>query len=313
MDISGFIRKFSKLNVDRSKGSAAPHKAILLLSVIQLIENKEIQENKIYITPELVAVFKDNWHNYVRSDKFNPNFSLPFYHLKTERFWYLKTLPGKEILLTSSHSIKSFLALKSVVDYAYFDETLYELLTDQKYRDILKQTLLTHYLGGQEIDYNRYNLFSKVENEILHESPSEYQKEISISDEEDIFVRGGVFKKVVPKVYNYTCCISGSQIIATRDIQMIDACHIVPFSESHDDTIKNGLSLSPNFHRAFDRFLITIDNNFRVIVSENFTESGNFSIRAFHGKIIHLPADREYYPSVDNLKWHFDKFAQFHG
>ena len=60
------------------------------------------------------------------------------------------------------------------------------------------------------------------------------------------------------------------KIVATRDVQMIDACHIVPFSERHDDTIRNGLSLSPNFHRAFDRFLITIDKDFRVLTTSPF-------------------------------------------
>ncbi|WP_201288840.1 HNH endonuclease signature motif containing protein [Polaribacter septentrionalilitoris] len=40
---------------------------------------------------------------------------------------------------------------------------------------------------------------------------------------------------------------------------MIDACHIVPFSISNDDTIPIGISLSPNLYRAFDRGLITIN------------------------------------------------------
>ena len=151
-----------------------------------------------------------------------------------------------------------------------------------------------------------------MERQILHESPVEYKREIAASDEEEIFVRSGVFKKVIPRVYNYTCCISGMKIIATRDIQMIDACHIVPFAESHDDTIKNGISLSPNFHRAFDRFLITINNRYEIIVSEHFTESASYSIRAFHGRKIYLPDDLQYQPSVDNLNWHFERFMLLH-
>lgn len=30
--------------------------------------------------------------------------------------------------------------------------------------------------------------------------------------------------------------------------QLVDACHIVPFAISKDDTINNGISLSPNLH-----------------------------------------------------------------
>ena len=312
MDIIAFTRKLTKLKVDRTKGAPAPHKAVLLLSLIQSIECGDIQENKVYIVPELVARFKDNWHLLVKNEKFNPNFSLPFFHLKNDGFWFLRTEPGKEILLTSSNSIRSFASLKSAVAYAYFDEEVYLLLLSVQNRVLIEQVLLATYFNGQQIGDMEYNLFRDVERQILQESPVEYKKEIAASDEEEIFVRSGVFKKVVPRVYNYSCCISGMKIIATRDIQMIDACHIVPFAESHDDTIKNGISLSPNFHRAFDRFLITINSRYEIVVSEHFTESASYSIRAFHGRKIILPDDLQYHPSADNLNWHFEQFMQLH-
>ncbi len=312
MDISKAIKLFTSLRAARLKGSVAPHKAILLLSVIQSIEEGEITENKIFITPELVARFKGNWHSLVHGDKFKDNFSLPFYHLKSEGFWHLTTERGKEILLTASNSIKSFSALKNAVAFASFDGTLYNLLREQNNRAILKSALLTTFLGGQLLPNKEYSLFHEFESQILHEPASVYKSEVAASDEEEIFVRGGVFKKVVPRVYNHTCCVSGMKVIATRDIQMIDACHIVPFSESHDDTIKNGISLSPNFHRAFDRFLITINLNYEVVVSDDFIESGIHSFRAFHGKKIYLPNDANYHPSRENLSWHYEQFSRRH-
>jgi putative restriction endonuclease len=310
MSISFFLKKLSKLRVDLTKGAPAPHKAVLLLSVIQGMEDGEIRENKIIITPELVARFKDNWSMLVHSDQFSPNFSLPFYHLKSGGFWHLHTHPGMEVLLTSSGSIKSFSGLKSAVAYASLDEGVYELLLNRVNRELAIQTLLITYLGGQQLKRSGYDLFRNVENQILNEPASEYQSGIAAADEEEIFVRGGVFKKVVPRVYNYTCCISGMKIVATRDVQMIDACHIVPFSESHDDTIGNGLSLSPNFHRAFDRFLITIDRDFRVVVSPHFSEAGGHSLRAFEGKQIYLPEEIRYRPSGENLGWHYERFLR---
>jgi putative restriction endonuclease len=313
MEIASFIKKLPKLKVDRSKGAPAPHKAILLLSVIQSIAYNDISENKIFITAELVAKFKDNWHALVTNEKFNPNFSLPFYHLKSDGFWYLKTLPGKEILLTSSNSIKSFAGLRNAVAYAYFDDEVYSLLTNPHNREIAGQILLATYFNGRPVKGKEYNMMHDVERQILHESPSRYSSAVMAVDDEEIFVRSGVFKKVVPKIYNYTCCVSGMKITATRDVQMIDACHIVPFAESHDDTISNGISLSPNFHRAFDRFLITINPRFEVVVSEHFTESGSHSIRPFHGRQILLPHEEKYHPSADNLRWHFERFKRFHG
>ena len=311
-DISAYVKILSNLKVDRSKGAPAPHKAILLLSVFQLIDAGFITNNRIFITAELVSRFKDNWHHLVQSEKFNPNFSLPFYHLHNDRghIWNLKTLPGRELLLTSSNSIKSFDALKNCIEYAFFDEDFFRLVSNPIYRKVLTTTLLDTYLQGQRFLYYGENSIDRIEGQILNESTVEYRQTIEKTDEEDLFVRGAVFKKVIPKQYNYTCCISGMKIISTREVQMIDACHIIPFSESHDDTIKNGISLSPNLHRAFDRYLVTINKQFEVVVSPDFMESGGFPIKAFHGKKIHLPREIRFYPSIDNLNWHNERFYQ---
>lgn len=308
MDLfSTYVRKFSKLRVDRSKGDPAPHKAILLLSIIDCIQQNEITENKVYISPELVAQFKDNWHRLVFNPKFTSNFALPFYHLKSEGFWFLRTKLGREILLTSSHSIKSFAQLKEVVDHAYFSEDLFQFLSNQHTRNILKHALLTAYFPNASFytDSDSSGVINEVISQILNEAPAAYKLKADSFDEEEVFIRGGVFKKVVPRVYNFSCSISGMRLIANREIQMIDACHIIPFSQSHDDTISNGISLCPNLHRAFDRGLITIDEDYRVVTSNDFSESDtDYSIRAYHGKKILLPNEPHYYPSLNNLEWH---------
>ena len=86
---------------------------------------------------------------------------------------------------------------------------------------------------------------------------------------------------------------------------MIDACHIVPFAESYNDTIENGISLCPNLHRAFDRGLLTINENYEVIISDSFSESHNeYSLRQYAGTTILLPAEKKYHPLTDNLTWH---------
>lgn len=87
---------------------------------------------------------------------------------------------------------------------------------------------------------------------------------------------------------------------------MIDACHIRQFSETQDDTIKNGFALCPNLHRAFDRGLIAVSDEYKVLVSNKFEENraSIYSIKQFAGKRILLPADRRYYPAIENFRWH---------
>lgn len=305
VSINTFIKAFSKLNRATKNGIKAPHKPILLISVIQSIACGEIKENKIEITPQLVARFKDNWNWLVKESYFKPNFALPFYHLTSDKFWFLQTYTGKEILLTSSLSIRSFLQLKEAVAYAFLDDSLYILLMQPESRDILYQFLLKSYFNTSRPFTMQEGIFEEVANQILHDSPGKYQNIVEKADEEEIFIRSGVFKRVVPQVYNYTCCISGMRIISGYDIQMVDACHIVPFAVSHNDTIANGIALSPNLHRAFDRGLVSISKEYRVVVSKAFTErSTDGSIKTFEGKLIILPEGNRYYPSMENLEWH---------
>lgn len=95
------------------------------------------------------------------------------------------------------------------------------------------------------------------------------------------------------------------KIDATINVSIIDACHIIPFSESYDDTITNGIALCPNLHRAFDRGLIGTNESYRIVVSNVFTEDSTaYSIRFFDGKAIKLPNLKCYNPKKENLEWH---------
>ncbi|RYG10365.1 MAG: HNH endonuclease, partial [Chitinophagaceae bacterium] len=123
--LSTYVRKLSQLKRASVKGAKAPHKPILLLSIIEGITKGEINCNEIKISADLVATFKDYWSQLVKDNRFSENFSLPFFHLQSEGFWHLRTLPGREVLLTTSHSIKSFSHLKEVIAFAYLDETLF--------------------------------------------------------------------------------------------------------------------------------------------------------------------------------------------
>ena len=63
--------------------------------------------------------------------------------------------------------------------------------------------------------------------------------------------------------------------------------------------------MCPNLHRAFDRGLIAIDNNYKVVVSTTFKEEeSNYSIHGFEGKEILLPRLKDYFPLKENFSWH---------
>jgi len=210
--------------------------------------------------------------------------------------------------------MKSFSSLNAAVDCAVISDDLYLLMKDERNNRILQHFLLDEFFPATKSNFinsesGQLNLFNLLEEKILHEDAAEYkieiQKLMQQNDEEEIFLRGSIFKREIPKIYNYTCCISGMKISATSSVSMVDACHIIPFSHSFDDTINNGIALCPNLHRAFDRGLIAISNDYKVRVSGIFhEETCNYSIKSFDGQRILLPNDKNFFPFSKNLDWH---------
>ena len=310
--LNKYLHAFKKLHIDRSHGNA-PHKPILLLSVLQSFQNNQILDQRIYLTPELVGLFKTNWSLLVTTQH-DCRISYPFYYLKSDKFWRLVPKSGFENINQMGSIMKSFSTLNAAVDFALIPDDLYQLMKDERNNRILQHLLLDEYFPDTKSNFinseaGQYNLFNLLEEKILHEDAAEYKTEIQQllrqNDEEEIFIRGSIFKREIPRIYNYTCCVSGMKTSATSAVSMVDACHIIPFSHSFDDTITNGIALCPNLHRAFDRGLIAIDSDYRVRVSGIFhEEASNYCIKYFDGKRILLPSDRNFFPFAGNFDWH---------
>lgn len=80
-------------------------------------------------------------------------------------------------------------------------------------------------------------------------------------------LRDASFKLRVLTAYGFECAFCGIQL------KLVDAAHIVPVShpDSSDDT-SNGISLCALHHRAFDKSLVTFDEEYRVISSRRELE-----------------------------------------
>ncbi len=316
--LTTYLQAFKKLKRGTTKYGKAPHKPMLLLSVLQGFQNKLITQNRITITPELIFLFKTNWSNLVNTQHVC-TFALPFFHLKGEKFWHLVPKPGFEAVLNIKESMSSLTELNAAVLCAVLDEDLYSLMKEEQSNLILQQFLIDEFFADTKTKYRnpgsaQQTMFDDLEGKILHEPAAAYRAEIKKlieeKNEEEIFIRGSLFKREIPKIYNNTCCISGMKIDAVINVSMIDACHIVPFAESYDDTITNGIALCPNLHRAFDRGLISIDDDYRVVISNKFKEeTSNYGIGIFAGKQINLPANPKFYPSLENFGRHRGRFG----
>ncbi|MBX0292601.1 HNH endonuclease [Hymenobacter sp. HSC-4F20] len=309
---NSYLHRFTHLRVARSRQHGeAPYKPALLLAVLDGIEDGSIQDNRIYITPELLAAFRSLCHDLSTSALFRANdFSLPFYHLTGDGFWHLRTLPGMEMVLTASRSVKSLRSLRETVEYATLDAELWVLLQEPVAREELRQALLRRYFPQTRFRYQPRagtEVVQQLRRQMLEEPAATYAPPAAATDELDAAVRSGLFKRVVLETYDHTCAISGLKLVSTNTAALnplLDACHIVPWALTHDDTIGNGLALCPNLHRAFDRHLFWIDEQYTVRCSTGFAEAAGsaYGIRQFEGQRLQLPTERAWWPRPENLR-----------
>jgi len=311
-----YVHCFTHLKRDNKNGGA-PHKPILLLSLIGLFRKGIYFSNEIPISPELVSSFKSNWNRLVKTNH-HPIFALPFYHMNSESFWDLIPNQGCEKWIESKASMRSFSNLISAVKTAVIDYELSILLSKPENRDILVIAILERYFPQSKLNFNSNEYDDLPSGMVLLQSSEEYKRKITelknVLDEnafqEEVFIRSGIFKREIPKIYDNTCAISGMRVDAIGNVSMVDACHIVPFSEAYDDTLSNGIALSPNLHRAFDRGLISISDDFTVLVKKSFVENlkSVYNISQFEGHKIFLPLNPLHSPSLENIWIHRKRF-----
>ena len=113
-----------------------------------------------------------------------------------------------------------------------------------------------------------------------------------------------VFRKIVLKIYNQSCCITGLNI---PDINR--ASHIIPWATDKSKRLdpRNGLCLSATYDAAFDRNLISLDDDYRIILSKNLSDYyTNESVKSYfvdkEGTKIALP--NSYFPKKAYLETH---------
>lgn len=144
--LADYVSDFSSLSVAVSKGKKLPHKAILLLSIMQLIEEGMVTNNMIPLDNLIVDAFARTWDRYFSTKA--PCVWTPFYHLKGEPFWHFKSQDSidKLEMLLSFGGTPSIGKMRPVIKFAYFDEELYALMEIEQSRDVLRSILIDNYL-----------------------------------------------------------------------------------------------------------------------------------------------------------------------
>lgn len=215
----------------------------------------------------------------------------------------------------SSFKPKSLLAIKELIQYAYLDNTLFELLQDPVSRNSLVNVLTTTWFSDKTQQIERLfqiNSFRDFQDRLREQGGAIYAVE-DLKDEEKLVVRDAAFRRIVVSVYQNHCAFCGLHVVNSLGQNIVDGAHIKPFSEFRDDRIDNGLSLCKNHHWAFDRGWFGFNDDYTILIANDLREESLNSrpMREFQGEPILLPTLPNYFPRAEALAWHREnKFNQ---
>ena len=117
------------------------------------------------------------------------------------------------------------------------------------------------------------------------------------------YFRDRRFRLAVCDAYLNTCAVTGLALINGGGRPEVQAAHIQPVEHHGPDSIRNGVALSGTAHWIFDRGLITLDEDFRVVTSSSLDESMHCGL-IVPGKKIRLPDVLSQRPSNHFLEFH---------
>jgi len=313
--IENYIHQFSRLNTDRGRNRypaftnhRAPHKPFLLLSIMDMITQGAIKNHFIEPSFDLVDTWNGYW-NAVMPVGRQSTMAYPFERLKSDGFWELVPNPGHS--KDRPYNASSVTGLRRYYAGARLDEELFVFLCDSKSREQLRAVLVEAYFSKemqavvleqgvvnlQSYQYSRKLLQVAEQQSLFGEEPTQENRQKS---------RDQGFRKAIVVLYEHRCSLCGLRMITPEGYTAVDAAHILPWSESHDDRPTNGMALCKLCHWSFDRGLMSVGKEYEVLISKTVRTDRNIlgHTLTLLDRPIFKPKQERFWPDQKNLKWH---------
>lgn len=298
-DLEYYCLAVEKLNVNRRGGNFSPHKPCMLLAVMDMAESGHLRENRVVFDDVLLTRYAA-YFNIVKTERDHLNPWMPYFHLRKEDFWHHQALPGREAILKATDSARRRADITENIDYVRLDVEMYELLCDERARNSLREHLILYWFGESQSQLSELWRVASEENQLLSDTPKNLQDSAIVPSS-----RSAAFRRLVTEAYGYRCAASGWRVVLPDYSVLVEAAHIIPFSETQDDRPQNGIALTPNFHWAMDRNIIAPGPDLRWHVSKSLDDriADNKPLVAIKGRELLLPRDSKFRPDPEALEW----------
>jgi putative restriction endonuclease len=294
---SYWLGKLANLNTATTgPRGIAPHKPLMLLTVIDLIESGDIPDGWVRYDVRLVSRFRDYWELVRERQRNAPDIPMPFHALggDKDKIWDRFTADGQPSLA------------KATTRLCCLDPHLFACLQDAGFRRKARETLVTIYFLPREqvMLCARLGLPLIETNAItaLREDAADFKASQKKG-------RDSRFQSDVLGGYYFTCALTGYRL-DTETSSIVQAAHIHQHALSGNDDPRNGLALTPDAHWMFDAGLwtaIRIGDDFMIRVAHGrFTDSSpqGRNLADLDQKPLHFHEHVRIRPAAEHLAWH---------
>ena len=122
-------------------------------------------------------------------------------------------------------------------------------------------------------------------------------------------LRDAAFRTSVVDAYDEQCAVTGLRIINGGGRAEVQAAHIWPVADGGPGIVQNGIALSATCHWLFDRHLISLSDNYGLLVSHNRVPGELRNLFEKQVDRIHLPTDERLWPRPEFVIRHRERFA----
>jgi putative restriction endonuclease len=121
-------------------------------------------------------------------------------------------------------------------------------------------------------------------------------------------IRDASFRLQVCEAYDDTCAVTGLRLINGSGKSEVQAAHIWAVKDGGPDVVQNGLALSATVHWLFDRHLVSLTDDFGLLVSHNQVPDDLRNLFSRQLERIRLPKHQRFWPHPAYIRKHREAY-----
>jgi len=211
--VTSTLRRLTKLNVYKAKNGEAPHKALLLLVLIELAERGELPTDVLPLTAELAFRFDTYWEIVAYRQPQRSDVRYPFHHL------------GGDGLSSPFMASGDASPDPAMTRFVRLNPEFVVAVANPGFRDQARRFLIARYFRPAE----RNALFHMVGIPIPSDDQVATDAMFKVPDDAAIKGREARFRLDIVSAYNYTCALTRYRVTTIDAGSIVDAAHIHEF------------------------------------------------------------------------------------